>query len=69
MQYPEDVKVAQMIARQMKTKPIVLNDEYTTSELLSIVGNLDLLIGVRLHADKAGRWREGNAVCNHDFAL
>jgi polysaccharide pyruvyl transferase CsaB len=50
MQYPEDVKVAQMIARQMKTKPIVLNDEYTTSELLSIVGNLDLLIGVRLHA-------------------
>ena len=50
MQYPEDVKVAEKIASRMKSRPIVLNDEYTTSELLSIVGNMDLLIGVRLHA-------------------
>lgn len=50
MQYPEDVKTAQKIATYMESKPVVLNDEYTTSELLSIVGNMDLLIGVRLHA-------------------
>ena len=28
----------------------MLDDEYTTSELLSIVGNMDLLIAIRLHA-------------------
>jgi polysaccharide pyruvyl transferase CsaB len=50
MQYPEDVKVAESIAARTKEKTIVLNDEYATSELLSIVGNMDLLIGVRLHA-------------------
>jgi len=50
MQYPEDVAAAETIALRTKEKSIVLNDEYTTSELLSIVGNLDLLIGIRLHA-------------------
>ena len=50
MQYPEDVVAAERIALRTKEKSIVLNDEYTTSELLSIVGNLDLLIGIRLHA-------------------
>jgi len=29
---------------------VVLEEEYTTSELLSLVGNVDFLIGVRLHA-------------------
>lgn len=50
MQFPEDVAAAEKIAGRAKHKPIVLNDEYTTSELLSLVGNLDLLIGIRLHA-------------------
>ncbi len=50
MQYPEDVKVAELIAGHMKAPATVLNDEYTTSELLSIVGNMDLLISIRLHA-------------------
>jgi len=50
MQYPEDVKVAELIAGQTKHPVTVLKDEYTTSELLSIAGNLDLLISIRLHA-------------------
>jgi len=49
MQYPEDVKTAQTIAAMAGEPMIVLREEYTTSELLSIVGNLDLLISIRLH--------------------
>ncbi|MCR5559954.1 MAG: polysaccharide pyruvyl transferase CsaB [Schwartzia sp.] len=50
MQYPEDVEAAKQIASRMKSSAIMLDEEYTTSELLSIVGNLDLLISIRLHA-------------------
>lgn len=50
MQFPEDVRVAEKITAYMKSTPILLNDEYTTSELLSITGNLDMLISIRLHA-------------------
>lgn len=50
MQYPEDVKTAELIVRKCKQPMTVLNDEYSTSELLSIVGNVDILISIRLHA-------------------
>lgn len=50
MQFPEDVDAAGKIAGRTNQQAIVLNDEYTTSELLSLVGNLDLLISIRLHA-------------------
>lgn len=50
MQFPEDVAAAEKISGRMEHPATVLNAEYTTSELLSIVGNLDLLIGIRLHA-------------------
>ncbi len=50
MQFPEDVTVAKKIARRSKQPAFLLNEEFTTSELLSLVGNLDLLISIRLHA-------------------
>jgi polysaccharide pyruvyl transferase CsaB len=50
MQYPDDMDVARRIADRMKQPAAVLEEEYTTSELLSLVGNLDMLIGIRLHA-------------------
>ena len=50
MQYPEDVKTAKTVAAWTQEESIVLTDEYTTSELLSLVANMDLMIGVRLHA-------------------
>jgi polysaccharide pyruvyl transferase CsaB len=50
MQYPEDVHCAEMVASMTSCNAVVLHKEYTTKELLSIVGNMDLLIGVRLHA-------------------
>ena len=50
MQYPEDVRAAEGIAAQMQEQPILLDSEFTTAELLSIVGNMELLLAVRLHA-------------------
>jgi polysaccharide pyruvyl transferase CsaB len=50
MQWPEDLEVARKVKELMKTPAELLEDEYTTSELLSLVGNLDILIGIRLHA-------------------
>lgn len=50
MQWPEDFHVSQKIASRIQHPVTVLGEEYTTGELLSLVGNLDLLIGIRLHA-------------------
>lgn len=51
MQYPGDVEAAKRIRNKSRHKQgIFLEDEYTTTELLSLVGNVDLLIGIRLHA-------------------
>ncbi len=51
MQYPCDVEAAKRIRNKSRYKnAIFLEDEYTTTELLSLVGNVDLLIGIRLHA-------------------
>ena len=52
MQIPDDVVVSQAILQQMKEKQAasVLAERFSTTEFLSIVGNLDLLIGIRLHA-------------------
>lgn len=50
MQFPDDVRAAQAIAARMTESCTVLKDEYTTSEFLSLVGNMDLMLGIRLHA-------------------
>lgn len=50
MQFPEDVKAAGDIRELTKEPCTVLADEYTTSEFLSLVGNMDLMLGIRLHA-------------------
>lgn len=50
MQFPEDVRAAESVAARMREPYTVLPGEYTTAELLSLVGNMDLMIAVRLHA-------------------
>lgn len=51
MQYPCDVEAAKRIRNKSRYKnAIFLEDEYTTTELLSLVGNVDMLVGIRLHA-------------------
>ncbi len=48
--YGEDIKVIEDIQKNMKNKSIFLKGKYDINEMLSIIGNLDLLIGIRLHS-------------------
>ncbi|AFS79082.1 polysaccharide pyruvyl transferase [Gottschalkia acidurici 9a] len=48
--YGEDMKVLSEIEQNMKNKAIFLKGKYDINEMLSIIGNLDLLIGIRLHS-------------------
>ena len=50
MKFPEDIRAAQSTVELMKNSATVLDDEFTTQEFLSLVGCMDVLIGVRLHA-------------------
>ncbi len=49
MQQP-DVATAEKIAGLMTQPATVLTDEFGTNELLSLVGNLTMMVGIRLHA-------------------
>ncbi len=50
MQFPEDVRAAQSVAALTQEPCTLLEDEYTTTEFLSLVGNMDLMLAIRLHA-------------------
>lgn len=50
MQWPEDVAAAKETIRRSRYSGYLLNESYTTNELLAMIGQMDLLIGVRLHA-------------------
>ncbi len=46
----EDIKVLNEIEKNIKLKAIFLKYKYDVNEMLSLIGNLDLLIGIRLHS-------------------
>ncbi|MBP2646048.1 MAG: colanic acid biosynthesis protein [Firmicutes bacterium] len=50
MQWPDDFRVSQIIKDKMRHQAVLLEEELTTTEFLSLMGNLDMLIGIRLHA-------------------
>ena len=52
LQFPADTQIAEKTASLMDNSEdvIILREGYTTEEYVSIIGNLDLLIGMRLHA-------------------
>lgn len=50
MSHPDDTMEAKAIAKLMSVKPVVLDGPFTTEEQLSLSGNVDLMIGIRLHA-------------------
>lgn len=50
MQWPEDVSAAKEIIRRSQHPAFLLNEPYTTNELLAMIGQMDVLIGIRLHA-------------------
>lgn len=52
LQFPADTKIAEDIALLMEDHEdtIILKEGYTTEEYVSLISNLDFLIGMRLHA-------------------
>lgn len=50
MQVPDDIAAALDIKERMIETPHILKESYTTAEMMSITGNMDMIIGVRLHA-------------------
>ncbi len=48
--FAEDIRVIQRIKERVKCPVYSLENKYLTSEMLSIIGNMNLLVGVRLHA-------------------
>ena len=50
MQFPEDVKAAKSTAELVKSPCTVIDEELTTPEVVSLVGCMDILISIRLHA-------------------
>lgn len=50
MQHPDDTAEAHEVRRLMHGNAYILEQVYTTTELLALTGCMDLLVGVRLHA-------------------
>jgi polysaccharide pyruvyl transferase CsaB len=48
--YGEDIRFMEEIEKEMKQQAIFVKHKYDVQEMLAITGNLDLLIGVRLHS-------------------
>jgi len=50
MHYPDDLKTSREIAEKMEQPPVVLDRQYSVVEMASLIANMDLLVGMRLHA-------------------
>ncbi len=52
LQYSVDVKACEKLRQALVSQKniFMLNEKYNTEEFLSVIGNFDLLIGMRLHA-------------------
>lgn len=48
--YSEDMAVIEEIERRLGSDVCCIKHKYLTNEMLSIIGNMDVLVGVRLHA-------------------
>ncbi|QZY55777.1 polysaccharide pyruvyl transferase CsaB [Crassaminicella profunda] len=48
--FKEDMKIMNEIEKRMKHQAIFIRNRYEIDEMLGLVGNLDLLVGVRLHS-------------------
>ncbi len=48
--YSEDMAVIEEIERRLGTDVFCIKHKYLTNEMLSIIGNMDVLVGVRLHS-------------------
>jgi polysaccharide pyruvyl transferase CsaB len=48
--YAEDLPVIEELERRLAGRVFALKRKYLTEEMLSVIGNMDVLVGVRLHA-------------------
>ena len=49
MQYPNDIAVSKKVSSMMKNKSYILKNRYTPSEMMGIVGRVDVMVSMRLH--------------------
>lgn len=50
MQHPADLEISNEVAGMMTARSRVLRQRCTVPEMLSVIGNLDFLVGMRLHS-------------------
>jgi polysaccharide pyruvyl transferase CsaB len=50
MQYPGDVGASRQIAEQMQEASILLDEQFTFRDISTIIANMDMIIGMRLHS-------------------
>ena len=48
MQFPQDIAAAETMAKDLSA--VVLREKYSTRELMSLIGSMDLMVSIRLHA-------------------
>lgn len=48
--YKEDLAVIEELQRRLGDRVFAVKNKYLTNEMMSIIGNMDLLVGVRLHS-------------------
>ena len=48
--YEEDLTVCREIAERLDGDAVCLQEKYLSEDMLSVIGNMDILIGVRLHS-------------------
>ena len=51
MHFPMDITIAREAARLLSDyNPVILKERYSPAEILSLTGNFDLVLGMRLHS-------------------
>lgn len=50
MHYPHDMDICHQVASMMKHKPDIIKNKYTVPQTLGIIKNMNMVIGMRLHA-------------------
>lgn len=50
MQYPGDVGVSEKVASFMQEPSVLLNRQFTFRDISSIISNMDMIVGMRLHS-------------------
>jgi polysaccharide pyruvyl transferase CsaB len=50
MQYPGDVGVSEKVASLMEEPSVLLNRQFTFRDISSIISNMDMIVGMRLHS-------------------